>query len=115
MPRAPARLCSYPGCMIPTTQGKCDKHLTAKRDRNRNERRPSAGQRGYGWQWQKARRLFLNDNPLCAECMRAGRTVAAKVVDHIEPHRGDAIKFWDCGNWASMCVRCHNIKTGRGR
>ena len=38
--------------------------------------------------------------------------VAAVVVDHIEPHRGDKIKFWDRGNWQPLCKDCHDRKTG---
>jgi 5-methylcytosine-specific restriction protein A len=35
------------------------------------------------------------------------------VVDHVVPHRGDAILFWDRANWQSMCKPCHDTKTTR--
>jgi 5-methylcytosine-specific restriction protein A len=37
--------------------------------------------------------------------------VAATVVDHIVPHKGDKVKFWDSSNWQSLCKRCHDAKT----
>lgn len=77
------------------------------------DRRPSASDRGYDWRWRKARDSYLAKHPLCVECVREGRTVAATVVDHIEPHKGDQVKFWDQGNWQSLCKTHHNVKTAR--
>jgi 5-methylcytosine-specific restriction protein A len=37
--------------------------------------------------------------------------VAATVVDHVVPHRGDQRLFWDPGNWAPSCKPCHDAKT----
>jgi 5-methylcytosine-specific restriction endonuclease McrA len=38
-----------------------------------------------------------------------GRQVAATVVDHIKPHRGDQSLFWDKNNnWAALCETHHN-------
>jgi len=79
------------------------------------ERRPSARRRGYTRRWERARRAFLAAHPLCAECLRQGRTRAADVVDHIVPHRGDMRLFWDMDNWQALCKRCHDRKTGRGQ
>ena len=73
--------------------------------------RPSAAARGYGSRWQKARAGFLLAHPLCAAHGERGETVAANVVDHIIPHRGDMRLFWDSGNWQALCKRCHDIKT----
>jgi 5-methylcytosine-specific restriction protein A len=64
--------------------------------------------------WRNARKMFLQDNPLCAECERQGRIKAAGVVDHIRPHRGNQALFWDMDNWQSLCKSCHDKKTGRG-
>lgn len=68
----------------------------------------SAASRGYGHRWRTARAGFLAQNPLCAGCERLGRVTEAKVVDHIEPHRGDQEKFWDRSNWQSLCASCHS-------
>ena len=34
--------------------------------------------------------------------------VAANVVDHIVPHKGDLHLFWNQGNWQSLCTTHHN-------
>jgi 5-methylcytosine-specific restriction endonuclease McrA len=68
----------------------------------------TAHQRGYGYRWQKAREGWLNAHPLCAYCERLGRVSSGSVVDHIEPHRGDMVKFWDRRNWQTLCRPCHD-------
>lgn len=68
----------------------------------------SSTARGYGYRWQKARALFLAENPLCTFCTKAGRTALAQVVDHIKPHRGDDVLFWDRNNWQPLCKQCHD-------
>lgn len=73
------------------------------------DNRPGSAARGYNIDWQRARALWLSEHPLCASCGKP-----ASVVDHIEPHRGDTTKFWDAGNWQSLCRRCHNKKTASG-
>lgn len=40
--------------------------------------------------------------------MKRGQFVAATVVDHITPHKGDSALFWDKANWQSLCKRCHD-------
>lgn len=76
----------------------------------------------YGSRWDKARRSFLRSHPLCRMCEEQGRTTAATVVDHIEPHKlKDAIKsgnkrsitkaqllFWDKTNLQPLCKQHHD-------
>ena len=40
-------------------------------------------------------------------CMDGGRITKATVVDHIEPHRGSLVKFWD-GPFQSLCATHHS-------
>jgi 5-methylcytosine-specific restriction protein A len=52
-------------------------------------------------------------------CHKAGYIVGAAVVDHIRPHRGDAVLFWDETNWQPLCRPCHDqskkqAEDGRG-
>jgi 5-methylcytosine-specific restriction protein A len=75
--------------------------------------RPTAARRGYDARWQKARLSFLADHPLCVECEKRGLTVAATVVDHITPHKGDQELFWSVENWRALCERCHNSATAK--
>ena len=113
MPTAAPTPCRYPGCpaLLPAP-GYCDTHLRSVR-KQQDERRGSAAARGYGARWRKARALYLSRHPLCAECLRLGRTVAASVVDHIRPHKGSRTLFWDERNWQALCKPCHDAKTAR--
>ena len=105
--------CRYPGCpALLSTPGYCNKHLRVTR-RQQDERRGSPASRGYDSRWRKARALYLSLHPLCASCQRLGRTVAASVVDHIVPHRGNRDLFWDEHNWQALCKPCHDAKTVR--
>lgn len=69
--------------------------------------RLSARDRGYTTAWDKARVGFLRLHPHCAECAREGLIVAATVVDHITPHRGDQRLFWSQANWQPLCANHH--------
>lgn len=75
---------------------------------NAAEARPGPRQRGYSTAWDKARAGFLRLHPQCALCAREGLIVAATVVDHITPHRGDQRLFWDQSNWQSLCTNHHS-------
>ncbi|MDN2700176.1 HNH endonuclease [Janthinobacterium sp. SUN073] len=95
----------------------------------------SSTKRGYGYAWQKARAGYLRSHPLCVYCLRdpayapirdmapstailrcaeLGLIVpAASVVDHIEPHRGDRVLFWNKTNWQSLCGTHHSADKQR--
>jgi 5-methylcytosine-specific restriction protein A len=87
-------------------------HLVQARTESES-RRGSAHERGYSAAWRKARWHFLRAHPLCAEHQRSGQLVAASVVDHIVPHRGDKDRFWMRSNWQPLCKPCHDSKTAR--
>jgi 5-methylcytosine-specific restriction enzyme A len=78
-----------------------------------DRQRPSAARRGYGPRWRRARAAYLARHPLCVPCAAAGRLVQATVVDHIVPHSGDPVLFWDEANWQGSCKPCHDAKTAR--
>jgi 5-methylcytosine-specific restriction enzyme A len=84
-------------------------------DRVPIRQRQTAHQRGYSRRWRLARRCWLSANPYCVLCERHGRVIAATVVDHIEPHRGNETLFWNPRNWQSLCKRCHDAKTREGK
>ena len=112
MPYAAPHPCGYPGCPRLTTERRCLEHKRQEwKEQDRN--RPSAAARGHGSRWHKASRRFLHENPLCAECLKAGRIRAVEVTDHVVPHKGDMELFWDRAKWQALCSRCHNRKTAR--
>ena len=112
MPRNPPRPCRYPGCPGLCEHGQvyCKDHLQWSSDRLRG----GADARGYNSGWRKARKAFLQQHPLCVQCMKEGRLTPATVVDHIVPHRGNERLFWDVNNWQPLCADCHGQKTGKG-
>ncbi len=101
--------CAFPMCPNTTVNRYCAEHK--KRARTYDKDRGSASERGYDARWRRARRMFLARYPLCKECQAEGKTVAAEVVDHIVPHKGDYSLFWDEKNWQPLCKRHHDIKT----
>ena len=112
MPKRPKRPCRYPGCPNLCESGTyCPEHSAGSPDRLRG----SAAERGYDAKWRRARKLFLQRHPLCANCLSQGIVTPATVVDHIVPHRGDRALFWDENNWQPLCKSCHDRKTGSGR
>lgn len=57
----------------------------------------------------------LRDQPFCAECQAEGRHFAlAEEVDHIVPHRGSEVLFFERKNLRGLCKRHHSEKTQRG-
>lgn len=72
----------------------------------------TSGQRGYDYEWQCYRRDYLVVHPLCA-IRGDGCTLAATVVDHIEPHRGNLALFNDPDNHQPACAHCHSMHKQR--
>lgn len=62
----------------------------------------------YNYRWQQERKAFLAANPLCVFHKKRNQVVAATVVDHVIPHRGDLDLFWDKTNWQALCKPCHD-------
>lgn len=113
--RRPLRPCSFPGCSALVISGRCTKHQAADKVKVREYNRQRYQETGhlYGNEWKKARKAWLMEHPLCAECERQGRVTPATIVDHIRPHKGDLSLFWDTGNWESLCKHHHDAKTAR--
>ncbi len=103
MPRSPNKACIIPGCLEYAIRGSlyCSIHRKSKIQRINCDYGYL-----YGDKWQKYRVIFLRANPICVRC-----SGIATVVDHIEDHKGDVDKFWDCDNHQPLCTECHNKKT----
>ena len=106
MPTKPKKPCKHQGCPRVTNNQYCDQH--AKLHIND---RANSYERGYNSRWQKASKRFLLKKPFCVGCEGKGKLTPATVVDHIKPHRGDKILFWDESNWQPLCKSCHDTKT----
>jgi len=114
MPIAAPRPCKQPGCRALTTAGAyCTDHAKLKQ-KQIEAKRESSTKRGYGYRWQVVSKAFLRAHPLCQcpDCLEGEKQLSvATVVDHIIPHRGDMVLFWDRNNWQSMAKVCHDRKT----
>ena len=106
----PLRKCKHPGCRMLTTEGYCPEH------KPKAVRKESAAWHclytdpRYGWQERRTDQLLRE--PFCRECAKRGQRVGATDVDHIEPHRGDVVKFMT-GDLQSLCHSHHSSKTMR--
>ncbi len=103
MPYRPKRRCTSPGCPNPTDGGPCRQHK-----KQREKARGSASSRGYGYRWQRYRRRYLAEHPLCERCEEQGHTMVATVVHHIKEATGkhDPL-FWQEQNHQALCRECH--------
>lgn len=108
----PKRPCLTHGCSALTESGHCPVHRREQRSYY-DTRRGSSAARGYDARWQRARIVHLQQEPFCRACRAEGKAVAATEVDHIRPHKGDMVLFWNRNNWQSLCSRCHKRKTVR--
>lgn len=115
MPTRAPRNCNKAGCRQLNQRGTsyCVGHQAEAEAGRRayDARRPSARHRLYDSRWDKARKGYLAKHPLCVHCLAEDVTTAANEVDHIIPHRGDKVLFWDRNNWQSLCKTHHSRKT----
>ena len=75
-------------------------------DDRRRERSPWRALYKTG-RWLAIRAAQLRDEPLCGMCAADGRVEPATVCDHVEPHRGDAARFF-AGPFQSLCKWHHD-------
>jgi len=68
--------------------------------------------RGYDARWRDVRAAYLASHPLCVDCLKRGRPVAATEVHHIVR----LSKGGDHGenNLIALCHGCHSRRTRRG-
>ena len=84
------------------------------------QRKPFEGYRHHNTEfyqstaWRKLRALKLEQEPMCEECLKAGRLTPAQMVDHIVPiNKGGA--SLDIENLQSLCNACHARKSAKDK
>jgi 5-methylcytosine-specific restriction enzyme A len=79
-----------------------------KRDFDRFRRRDKPWRKWYNLRlWRDIRAVQLVRQPLCERCKAEGLIVAATIVNHHPPHRGDWQRFVS-GPFESLCKHCHD-------
>lgn len=101
----PPRICPCGNRVPYNIPCRCQSEQRRLRGARHDRRRRTAHQRLYTYEWRKARAEFLCAHPVCAmpDCGQPATT-----VDHIIPHRGDDVVFWNQANWQPLCTHCHN-------
>ncbi len=106
--------CAWPCCPnLVRGQTYCEEH-TKQTQRNQDQRRGTAHERGYTYRWSKYSKWFLSqsDNIFC-RLQLPGCTNLAQCVDHIQAPNGSGDPlFWERGNHQAACIHC-NSKKGR--
>lgn len=114
MPLQPKRFCKFNGCneRVVVRQVYCPYHRQ-RIDRSMREGsyQKTTNQLYNTPQWRKVRSSYLRQHPLCVQCKQNGYIVAATEVDHINPHKGNDLLFWDESNFQPLCKPCHSAKT----
>lgn len=119
MPKRANRPCNAPSCAgYAVENGYCKKHQgkVKQKQKHYDKARGTAWAAGYDSDWQKARDLHLNGEPLCRHCDKRGYIVPATEVDHIIPFKGkDDPKRLEPSNFQSLCHSCHVTKTNEDK
>jgi 5-methylcytosine-specific restriction protein A len=114
MPTKPKVPCKHPGCpnLVPSGTKYCDAHKALHPEEVR-----SAAGRGYGTEWRKASKKFLQAHPLCEKCQSEGRVKAAEDVHHIKSpfFNGTYSRelLLDEKNLMAVCKDCHAAIHGK--
>ena len=110
MPYQSLRKCTQPGCNELVRSGRCAAHA---RQQQRIYRDPAVKSLYNDPRWQVLRANQLAKSPWCVDCLRQNYHVFATEVDHIQPHGGDPVLFFDENNLQSLCKSHHSSKTAR--
>lgn len=110
MALAAFRFCGRHGCHMVVRGRFCQSHQPRAVDR------PLADVRKlyHTARWRRLRARKFADDPRCVACLAEGRAEPWTDLDHVRPHRGDLVLFWDDGNLQGLCAAHHRAKTGGG-
>lgn len=107
MPYKLKKPCAAPGCPNLTCGRYCEQHQRqGNRDYDKYYRDPAHQERYHSPAWNKIRKMKLNKDPLCEECMEAGRYTKATLVHHRLPLSEGGGNNPE--NLESLCAACHN-------
>jgi len=101
----PMKQCNFPMCRerIPLRTRYCDRHLRQTRQEYDSNHRDRSAKKFYASaRWQKFRRWYLAEFPLCHTC-----GAVAQHLHHVVPMKQGGGEV-DPENVRGLCVRCHS-------
>jgi 5-methylcytosine-specific restriction protein A len=110
-PMAALRFCGYAGCHKYALPGGyyCEDHRQAAPHAYDKARYTEAEHRFYkSPEWRAARAQYLQDHPLCENCLAQDRVTPATLVHHKQRVRDHPELALDPANFKSLCDACHN-------
>jgi len=110
-----AKICRDAGCgaLIPDSETYCQKHRREKPDRKPFENAIRYNAELYNTaRWRNLRKRVLDAMPYCVKC-GIPRSETRLEVHHVERPMGNEELFFDEGNLAPVCGRCHGTLTAR--
>jgi 5-methylcytosine-specific restriction protein A len=127
MPTAALRPCAQPNCSALVSHGRCPEHTRAQ-DRSRRASETWRHTRGasnntidiyQSPRWRALRLRVLREATYLCQCEECAARVyprlpdVADTVDHVRPHRGYMVLFWDRANLQALSHAHHSRKTMR--
>lgn len=110
--------CRNPRCrQLVAGGGYCRTCKPFTQSRFSRDTRGTTSEQGYGAVWQKTRKMFLRQQPLCAMCGSRGFVMSASEVHHLVPLKSGGTS--DFSNLQALCKSCHSritraVDRGRG-
>lgn len=108
------RWCKKAGCNnFQTQNGYCKEHqymyVEVAKQKDARKEHTAHCQEAYDSDWTKVRNAFINENPLCEDCLARGGTTPAREVHHIKPIEfgGERLEW---SNLVSLCSKCHHMR-----
>ena len=74
----------------------------------KQQHRGNTTERGYGGDWQQLSKKIRRNNPLCVDCLEAGRTRPSIHVHHIVPIDVNPGLRMEESNLVPLCQACHD-------
>ena len=119
MPSRALRICKDRDCNRLTNDrsGYCPEHihlveeLKKERWHRQDAVRGSSRDRGYDSQWVKVRKVFLQRNPLCFDCLGQGKFKSANEVHHVKKVSDHPELRLVSENLMGLCKSCHSKRT----
>ncbi len=94
---------------MPPTHRRGGPATRIEQNRQYDQRRGPARERGYNEAWVRGSRGHKAKHPWCLGCQAVGQMVPVDVTDHVVPGTSGTPAFWDSSRWQSACKWHHDV------